>query len=138
MEEYGVQLAPQNIECYDPNKRAGQHLAKKWRVLFEHTRQAFLDHVEKRVPEAYKAVRVRHLAQAARAYKGQRNYIAMAGMLERIAKEMGDFHTNRREFTGRDRGPIKYSEVADMTDEQLDQELEQILTRSGLALVPIN
>ena len=138
MEEYGVQLAPQNIECYDPNKRAGQHLAKKWRVLFEHTRQAFLDHVEKRVPEAYKAVRVRHLAQAARAYKGQRNYMAMAGMLERIAKEMGDFHTNRREFTGRDRGPIKYSEVADMTDEQLDQELEQILTRSGLALVPIN
>ncbi len=123
MEEYGVQLAPQNIEAYDPGKRAGQHLSKKWRVLFEHTRQAFLDQVEKRVPEAHKAVRIRHLAHAARAYKGQRNYMAMADMLERIAKETGNVHTNRREFTGKDRGPIKFAEVSDMTDEQIDDEL---------------
>jgi len=44
---------------------------------------------------------------------------------------------NRREFTGRDRGPIKYSEVADMTDEQLDQEIEQFYAKNGLELVPI-
>ena len=127
MEEYGVQLAPQNIEAYDPGKRAGQHLSKKWRVLFEHTRQAFLDHVEKRVPEAYKAVRIRYLAHAARAYKGQRNFMAMADMLERIAKEVGNVHTNRREFTGKDRGPIHYQDVGDMTDDQIDKELRQLL-----------
>ncbi len=137
-EEYGVQLAPQNIEAYDPGKRAGQHLSKKWRVLFEHTRQAFLDQVEKCVPEVHKAVRIRHLAHAARAYKGQRNYMAMADMLERIAKEVGNVHTNRRELTGRDRGPIEYSESADMTDEQINQDLKQIFAQSGLALVPIN
>ncbi len=131
MEEYGVQLAPQNIECYDPNKQAGQHLSQKWRVLFEHARQAFLDHVEKRVPEAYKAVRIRHLAHAARAYKGQRNYMAMADMLERIAMEMGNVHTNRREFTGRDRGPIKHADVSEMTDEQIDSELERLWAKAS-------
>ncbi len=130
MEEYGVQLAPQNIEAYDPGKRAGQHLSKKWRVLFEHTRQAFLDQVEKRVPEVHKAVRIRHLAHAARAYKGQRNYMAMADMLERIAKEVGNVHTNRREFTGKDRGPIKYQDAETMTDEQIDAELERLWAKA--------
>ncbi len=123
MDEYGVQLAPQNIECYDPNKRAGQNLAQKWRELFEHTRNAFLDHVEKAVPHAHKAVRVRKLARAADASENRGNYVAMADMLERIAKEMGNVHTNRREFTGKDGGAIKYQNVSEMTDEQIDDEL---------------
>ena len=126
MEEYGVQLAPQNIEAYDPGKRAGQHLSKKWRELFEHTRNAFLDHVEKAVPHAHKAVRVRKLARAADAFENRGNYVAMADMLERIAKEMGNVHTNRREFTGKDQGPIKVESVANMTDEQIDSELERL------------
>jgi hypothetical protein len=53
--------------------------------------------------------------------------MAMADMLERIAKEVGNVHTNRRELTGRDRGPIKYSEVDDMTDDEIDRELRQLL-----------
>ena len=72
------------------------------------------------------------------AYKGQGNYMAMADMLERIAKEVGNVHTNRREFTGKDQGPIKYQDVETMTEEQIEDELKQILARSGLALVPIN
>ena len=137
-EEYGVQLAPQNIECYDPHKRAGKHLGKKWRELFEHTRQAFLDHVEKTVPHAYKAVRVRKLAKAADAFEDRGNYMAMASMLERIAKEMGNVHTNRREFTGKDAGPIQYEDVRDMTDEQIEQELEKLYTEMGVAVVTID
>lgn len=138
MEEFGVYLAPQNVEAYDPGKRAGQHLGQKWRQLFEHTRHAFLEHVENRVPEAHKAVRIRHLAYAARAYKGQRNYIAMADMLERIAKEVGNVHTNRREFTGNNRGPIKYQDVEIMTDAELSQRLQQLFSESGLALVGLD
>ena len=126
MQEYGVQLAPQNIECYDPNKRAGQNLGKKWRELFAHTRQAFLDHVETQVPHAHKAVRIKKLARAADAFESRGNYVAMADMLERIAKEMGNVHTNRREFTGKDRGPIQVSAVSEMTDEQIDAELERL------------
>ncbi len=51
---------------------------------------------------------------------------------------MGGSFTNRREFTGRDAGPIKFQDVETMTDDQIRQELEQILAQSGLALVPIN
>ncbi len=130
MEEYGVQLAPQNIECYDPHKRAGQHLGMKWRELFEHTRQAFLDHVETQVPHAHKAVRIKKLARAADAYESRGNYAAMADMLERIAKELGNVHTNRRELTGKDRGPIKFAEVSDMTPDQIDAELRELTGKS--------
>lgn len=126
MEECAVQLAPQNIERYDPNKRAGQNLAQKWRELFEHTRNAFLDHVEKAVPHAHKAVRIKKLARAADAFENGKNYYGMANMLERIAKEMGNVHTNRREFTGKDRGPIQVESVANMTDEQIDTELTRL------------
>ena len=77
------------------------------------------------------------MAKAADYFEHAGNYMAMASMLERIAKEMGNVHTNRREFTGRDQGPIKYSEIADMTDEQLDQDIKRLLAQSGHALVPI-
>ena len=32
-------------------------------------------------------------------------------------------HTNRREFTGKDQGPIQFQNVAEITDEQIDDEL---------------
>ncbi len=137
-QEHGVTVAPQSAERYDPYKKAGSHIAPKWKSLFDHTRQAFLDHVENQIPESNKAVRVQELAIAARHFKARGNYIAMANMLERIAKEMGNVHTNRREFTGKDRGPIKYQDIDSMTDEQINQELKQIFAQSGLALVPIN
>ncbi len=130
MDEHGVQLAPQNIECYDPNKRAGQHLAKKWRELFEHTRQAFLDHVETQVPHAHKAVRIKKLARAADAFESRGNYVATADMLERVAKECGNVHTNRRELTGKNRGPIQFKDASNMTPDEIDAELRELTGKS--------
>lgn len=130
MDEYGVQLAPQNIEAYDPNKRAGKSLAKKWTELFEATRKKFLEHIEVHVPEANKAVRVSRLAHAARAFQGRGNYVGMADMFERIAKEMGNVHTNKREFTGKGGGPIEFK---DMSDSELDRELALILAEERTA-----
>ncbi len=106
---------------------AGSRAAKKWHDLFDVSRQAFLDDVEKRVPEAYKSVRIHELAKASRAFKKKENYLAMARMLEQIAKEVGNVHTNRREFTGKDRGPIKYQDIGEMTDDQIDRELCRLL-----------
>ena len=137
-QEFGTEISPQGAQHYDVTSGAGARAAKKWRELFDFSRQAFLDDVEKRVPEAYKAVRIQELAKASRAFKKKENYLAMARMLELIAKECGNVHTNRREFTGKDRGPIKYQDVETMTDEQIDQELKQLLAQSGRAPVPIN
>ena len=137
-DECGVEIAPQSVEGYDPTKRAGAKLAKKWVDLFWFTRKAFVKHIEDHIPGANKAVRLARLERAVVAFEAKGNYVGMADMTERQAKEMGNVHTNRREFTGKDAGPIKYQDVTDMTDEQIDQELERLLTQSGLALVPIN
>ena len=123
--EYRVEISPQGAEAYDPGKRAGRRLGKRWRVLFETTRERFLDRLDE-IPETHKAVRVQELARASRIFKKQRNYMAMANMLERIAKEMGNVYSNRREFTGKDRGPIEYQDVSEMTDEQIEDELRSL------------
>ena len=122
-EEYGVEIAPQSAQHYDATSGAGSDAAKKWHDLFDVSRQAFLDDVKNRVPHAYKAVRIKKLARASDAFERQKNYMAMARMLEQIAKEVGNVHTNRHEFTGKDGGAIKFQDVGDMTDEQIADEL---------------
>ena len=57
--------------------------------------------------------------------------MAMARMLEQIAKEVGGVHSNRHEITGRDRGPIQFAEVSSMTDEQIEAELEAIWAKAS-------
>ncbi len=136
--EHGVTVAPQSAERYDPYKKAGSRIASKWRFLFDHTRQAFLDHIENHVPHAHKAVRVKKLAEAADAYQEAGNYMAMANMLERIAKEMGNVHTNRHEFMGKGGGPIKFQDIDAMTDDQIDAELRRIFNvGDGARLQPV-
>ena len=125
-QEYGIEITPQSAQHYDATSGAGARAAKKWHELFDVAREAFLDDVEARIPHAHKSVRIQKLARASDAFEKNSNYLAMARVLEQIAKEVGNVHTNRREFTGKDRGPIKYQDVETMTDEQIDQELKQI------------
>ncbi len=138
-EEYGIDISPQGAQHYDVTKDAGRRgqVAQKWHTLFHASRAAFLDNVVATIPEAHKSVRIQELAKASRQFKKKENYLAMARMLEQIAKEVGNVHTNRHELTGRDRGPIKYQAVDDLTDEQINQEIEQIFAQNGLKLVPI-
>ena len=89
-QEYGIEIAPQSAQHYDATSHAGSKAAKKWIELFGVARKAFLEDVETRVPEAYKAVRIHELAKASRKFKKSGNYMAMADMFERIAKESGN------------------------------------------------
>ena len=123
--EYRVEISPQGVEAYDPGKHAGRRLSERWRVHFETIRERFLDRLDE-IPESHKAVRVQELARASRIFKRRGNYLAMANMLERIAKEMGNVHTNRHEFTGKDGGAIEYKEISDMTPDQIDAELREL------------
>lgn len=124
--EYGIEVSKQAVEKYDPTKRAGEQLRKDLRDLFDKRRKRFRDEIDD-IPEANKTVRVRDLALAARAFKESRNYIAMADMLERIAKEMGNVHSNRRELTGKDGKPMQFEDVTTMTDDELKAELARHL-----------
>ena len=69
---------------------------------------------------------VARLARAADAFEKNKNYLGMARMLEQLAREMGNAFSNRRELTGRKRGPIQFEDIDGMTDEAIDQELRQI------------
>ena len=89
-------------------------MAKHLRDLFEQSRKSFLDYIDAHVPHANKAVRVRKLARAADAFENSKNYLAMAAMLERIAKEVGNAYTNRREFTGKDGGALVVTTLAEL------------------------
>ena len=123
LDHFGIEITPSNAEKYDPTKVAGKRCAEKWRVLFKATRKAFIKHLETRIPHAHKAYRVKKLAAAADAFEASKNYVAMANMLEKIAKEIGNAYTNRYEHTGKDGGPIQYQPVEQMTDDELDAEI---------------
>lgn len=129
--EHGAAISPQGAEAYDPAKRAGQGLSQRWCELFDEARRHFLERLDA-IPEANKAVRIRKLAKASRAYEHAGNYRAMADMLERIAKEMGNVHTNRREVAGQGGGPMRM-DYRDLTDEQLDARIRQLLESTGIA-----
>ena len=73
------------------------------------------------IPLAHKSVRIKELARAANTFKASKNYLAMARMLEQIAKECGG--AQRIELTGKGGGAIKFQDVGDMTDEQIDAEI---------------
>ena len=122
-EEFGLTVTRQAMERYDPHKHAGRLIGKRWKDLFGITRQAFLDDVVARVPEANKSVRVQKLAKASRTFEKQKNFVAMGRMLEMIAKEIGGAFTNKHELTGAHGGPIRYADIGDMTDEQIHAEL---------------
>ena len=137
-QDFGIEISPQGAQHYEVKSVGGKRAAPEWHELFQVARAAFLEHVSNEVPEAHKAFRIQQLARASRIFKQNKNYLAMANMLERIAKEMGNVHTNRHEFMGKGGGAIQYQDVETMTDEQINQELKQIFAQSGLALVPIN
>jgi hypothetical protein len=136
-EEYAFEISPQRIECYDPNKRGGKDLCKTWRELFESTRKAFLENVHNYVPEANKAVRIRMLANSAKTLKQRGNHIAYADMLERIAKELGNVHTNRRELTGADGKAVKVEDVTPLSDAQVDNKLIRLLQGMGIVMTEV-
>ena len=99
--DFGVKLTPQSIEAYDPTKRAGRDIAKKWKMLFEETRKAFLEDTAN-IGISHKAVRLRALNRMAAKAEDQGNMALAAQLHEQAAKEMGNAFTNRREVTGKD------------------------------------
>lgn len=105
--EFGVEITKQSVESYDPTKRAGRNLAKKWTVLFEATRKRFIDDPSP-IGIAHRSSRLRILQRMAEQAERMRNLALAAQLLEQAAKEMGEAYTNRHrlEHTGKDGGPI--------------------------------
>lgn len=93
--ELGVTVTRQQVEKYDPTKRAGQSLSAKWRALFEETRKAFLEDTAV-IAISHRAVRLRALQRMAEKAEDRGNMPLAASLLEQAAKEVGDAYTNRQ------------------------------------------
>lgn len=131
-EEFGVDITPQTVESYDPTKRAGAKLQKKWRDLFFETRKAFIEG-KAEIGIAHKTVRLRALERLIRRTEKGGNVSLTAQLLEQAAKESGDAYTNRHrhELTGKNGGPIESRQKLDMSELSAAERaaLKPVLTR---------
>lgn len=118
--EYGLVVLPQQVEAYQPGKKAAAKLSKRWIVLFEETRKAFLEETAK-VAISHRAVRMRALNRMAVNAEERGNMALAAQLLEQAAKEMGESYSNRHkhEHTGKDGAPIAYRNAKDLSDDEL-------------------
>lgn len=103
--EFGVEITPQGVEAYDPTKRAGAKLCKKWSALFKETRKAFLEDTAA-IGISHRAVRLRALNRMADRAETTGNISLAAQLHKQAAEEIGNAYTNRRELTGKDGTPL--------------------------------
>jgi hypothetical protein len=94
-DEFGIEIARQSIEAYDPGKRAGAALSQEYRELFEATRTTFLTDTAA-IAVSHKVVRLRTLSRLIEKAESRGNAVLAANLLVQVAKEMGDAYTNRQ------------------------------------------
>ncbi|WMD23314.1 DUF2280 domain-containing protein [Achromobacter seleniivolatilans] len=104
-EQFGIEVPRTHVAQYDPTKVSGSRLAKKWRDLFESTRDAFRAEAAK-IPIAEQSFRLRALSKIYERHMQRGNVVAAASVLEQAAKESGGMFTNKRELSGPNGGPI--------------------------------
>lgn len=107
-EEFGVEVSRQAVEAYDPTKHQGRNLAKKYKELFEQTREAFLEDTSG-IAISHKAVRLRTLQRMLEKAENMGNLVLARELLEQAAKESGDSYSNKRkhELSGPNGKPIE-------------------------------
>lgn len=110
-EEFGLIVPRQQIAVYDPTKSTGRNLAKKWKDLFNATREQWrAQSVE--VPIANRVFRLRVLDRLAAKAERMKNMGMVSQLLEQAAKEVGDVYVNRRQEqvappgAGQEGGPV--------------------------------
>ncbi|WP_042298974.1 DUF2280 domain-containing protein [Paraburkholderia kururiensis] len=109
-EEFGLVVSRQQVEAYDPNKAIGKGLSKKWREVFQRTREAFLADISQ-VPIANAAVRLRRIERILVKAETSGNTVVALQALEQAAKEAGGAFTNktRVEASGPNGAPIPHA-----------------------------
>lgn len=93
--EFEVTITPQTVEAYDPTKRAGKKLSKKWTALFEATRKAFIEDTSS-IGWAHRSTRLRLIQRVGEKAESMGNLMLALQATEQAAKEMGDAFTNRQ------------------------------------------
>lgn len=98
--EHGVAVPRQQIEAYDPDKKAGRKLSTKWTLTFRATREKYLEDVSA-VPLAHRGYRLQQLQKlldkALEMGRGGNVQLAKELIIE-AEKIMGELYTNRHKL----------------------------------------
>ena len=105
--EFGETVTPQQVEAYNPERRAGHGLGEAYRELFRVTRERFLEDAAS-IGISHRTARLRVLQRLAERAEGQGNIALAAQLVAQAAKEVGGAFTNHRvvEATGKDGAPL--------------------------------
>jgi hypothetical protein len=105
--EFAETVSPQQVEAYNPERRAGQGLSEQYRELFRVTREQFLENAAA-IGISHRVTRLRALQRLAERAETQGNIALAAQLLAQAAKEVGGVFTNKREneLTGKDGAPL--------------------------------
>lgn len=93
--EFGEVVSPQQVEAYNPERRAGHGLSDAYRKIFQATREAFLDDTAS-IGISHRVTRLRTLQRLADRAETQGNIALAAQLVAQAAKEVGDVFTNRQ------------------------------------------
>lgn len=93
--EFGETVSPQQVEAYNPERRAGRGLSEGYREIFAATRAAFLEDAAS-IGISHRTSRLRTLQRLAERAEGQGNLALAAQLVAQAAKEVGDVFTNRQ------------------------------------------
>ena len=93
-DKFGVAVSRQSVETYDPTKRAGRDLAKRWVEMFDEARTKF-QAATVDIPVANRAYRLRVLQRLLDRAEERGNLAGALKLMEQAAKECGDVYTAR-------------------------------------------
>lgn len=93
--EFGETVSPQQVEAYNPERRAGRNLSEEFREVFRVTRERFLEDTAG-IGISHRVTRLRTLQRLADRAEAQGNIALAANLVVQAAKEMGDVYTNRQ------------------------------------------
>jgi hypothetical protein len=116
-QEFGIEIPRNHIGMYQPDRRAGKNLSKKYREMYAATRKAFLDDSSK-IPIANQNFRLRALDRLYQNAAARGNAVLAAQLIEQAAKEAGGQFTNRQKVDLN--GSLSLTRNAqEMTDDEL-------------------
>jgi hypothetical protein len=111
--EFGKTMLRSNVNKYNPESMAGRKMANKWKRIHADVRERF--HEERTaIPMANRNARLKQLQKHYETALDRNNIPLCTSILEQIAKEVGNVHTNER--TVNHKGQIAVQEV--MTTEE--------------------
>jgi len=124
-EEFDLEVSRQQVETYDPTKRAGKDLSTELKDEFELTRKDFLD-TPQNIPIANLSVRLQRLENQYQ--KHGKNRVAALSILKQAAEDVGGKYTNKTELTGAGGGPLQSENITYVTatDEQVRQAIDEL------------